>query len=116
MDCLQSRIVLEEDSSYKYSSTSKYFLLQPCLSSLQHAQEEYKNKAPVSSDSNQNIRASCNSKFKLPESNGFCLKSIDRVVKDECMCHSNSKTLKFQWRISHHIMIYFASRCEYFYC
>ena len=53
------------------------------LASLRHVWVEYKNKVPDVSDSNQNIGASCNTKLNLPEIKDLCIKSTEKLVRDE---------------------------------
>lgn len=45
---------------------------------------KYKENVTDVSDSNQNVRTSCKSKLTLTEFKDLCIKTIKKLVKDEC--------------------------------
>lgn len=55
------------------------------VASLRHVLAKYKDRVSDVSDSNQNIGELCNTKLKLPEFKDLCIKSTERLVKDEWM-------------------------------
>ena len=60
---------------------------------LRHAWAKYKVQEAHGSEFNQNIETPCNSKLKVTELQNLCIKRRKlKLVKDECMYHSNSKT------------------------
>lgn len=55
------------------------------VASLRHVLAKYKDRVSDVSDSNQNIGELCNTKLKLPEFKDLCIKSTEKLVKDEWM-------------------------------
>lgn len=55
------------------------------VASLRHVLAKYKDRVSDVSDSNQNIGELCNTKLKLPELKDLCIKSTEKLVKDEWM-------------------------------
>ena len=80
-----------KDASTEWFQLQTSVLYQPiCISkaglvSLRHVLAKYKDRVPDVSDSNQNIGELCNTKLKLPESKDLCIKSTEKLVKDEWM-------------------------------
>ena len=59
------------------------------FSSLKQVQAEYNDKIPDVSDSHRNIGTPYNAKLKTPIFNDLCIKSVERLLKDEWM-HVNN--------------------------
>ena len=55
------------------------------VASLRYVLAKYKDRVSDVSDSNQNIGELCNTKLKLPEFKDLCIKSTEKLVKDEWM-------------------------------
>ena len=65
-------------------------------SSLRHVWKEYKDKTPDVLHFHRNIGVSCNSKLSLPKYKDLCIKSTEKVLKDEWMYVANTEILKLK--------------------
>ena len=67
-------------------------IFKASLLRLRHVLAKYKDEEADVSEFNQNIETLCNSKLKVTELQNLCIKRRkSKLVKDECMYHSNSK-------------------------
>ena len=65
IDCLTSRILLQEVSSYKYQFCIKVCASSRLVSSSYDGWAKYKEKVPDVSDPNQNVETRSHSKLKF---------------------------------------------------